>query len=110
MLKKVLLLPTFIFGFLAISSFVQGSSFFFFAWLFLALLFFVSVYPLTTDMDEKLVPVFHIITSLVIFVLFAVSVATLDFHKAGFPLIQSAAYGLSIGLLLIAAMMILKGK
>jgi hypothetical protein len=110
MLRKLLALPIFVFGFFAIAGLVQGNLLLFFVWLFLGMLYLVPTYPLITEMNEKVAPVFHIFASLLLFVLFVSSVAILDFNRAGFPLLQSILYGLAIGILSMTAALFLQNK
>lgn len=109
-LNKVVILPVFIFAFFAIASLVEGNLFYFFLWLFASLFFFVSIYPFTTEMKDTNAPVFHIVASLIIFPIFFSLLAFFDFKQAGFPISQSTLYGLAIGVLLTAFIMLIKGK
>lgn len=109
-LKKIVILPILLFAFLAISSLIEGALFFFFLWLFISLFLLISLYPLVVEMKETTAPVFHIFASMILFPLFLSTTAFFDFKQAGFPLSQSVLYGVAIGAILTAFMMLVKGK
>ncbi|MEA2006679.1 MAG: hypothetical protein U9O20_00760 [Patescibacteria group bacterium] len=109
-LRKIIILPVFVFGLIAVLNLLSGDVFNFFLWLFVALIFFFVSYPIATDMDDRQAPVFHIITVMLLIALFFAMATFFDFRQAGISLLESFLYGIVFGITFITFVMLLKGK
>lgn len=109
-LRKILILPVFIFGTIAVLSLLSGGVFNFFLWLFAALIFFFVSYPIVIDMDDRQTPVFHIVAIMILIALFFAMATFFDFRQAGISLLESFLYGIVFGVTFLAFVMLLKGK
>lgn len=109
-LRRIIVLPVFAFALIAIFNLILGEVFYFLLWLFVALIFSFIAFPIATDMDSRTTPMFQIITSLPLLILVLAIATFYDFNQAGTPLLESFLYGIGLGILIVAFLMIIKGK
>lgn len=111
LLKKILVLPIFVFGVISFANLVTGNMLLFIVWSLITLLTFLIVYPLLTNKKDKVVPVFQVFFSLLAMVLFTAIIAILDFKNIGtYSTTESIVFGTLFGIGIIASIMIIKGK
>lgn len=110
-MKKILLLPFFAFLAIAFINLIFGLAFGFITWVILGILIILVSLPVILETKNTEVPIIQIFTSLFIVYLFFSIAAYIDFKTLfGYPSDQALVYGFLSGFVLIAAVMILKGK
>jgi len=111
LLKKILVLPIFVFGVIAFANLVTGNMFLFIVWSLVTLLTFLIVYPLLTNKEDRVVPVFQVFFSLLALIIFTAVIAILDFKNIGtYSTTESIVFGTLFGVGVIASIMIIKGR
>lgn len=110
LLRRIIVLPIFAFALIAISNLILGEVFYFFLWLFVMLILSFIVFPIATDMDDRAIPMFQIFTSLFLLIFTLAAAAFYDFHQAGISLIESLLFGIAVGTMIVAFLIILKKK
>jgi len=109
--KKILILPFLAFLVIAFINLVFGLAFGFVTWIVLGVLIALVSFPIILGTKDTEVPIMQIFTSLFVVYLFFSIAAYMDFKTLlGYPSDQALVYGFLSGFLLIAAVMILKGK
>ncbi len=111
MLRKFLILPSFTFGILAFFNLITGDFFHFYLWLTLVLISTAAVAPILINAEKRFIPVFHIVSAFFIFIFFFSFATFFDFRQeAGISFAEAFLFGISVGTIIVAMIMVIKGK
>lgn len=109
-LRLYYLFPAFAFMVIALINLIFGGGFHFYLWSFVAMVALLIAFPLAIKMNDKNVPVLHIVSITLLSVIFLAINSFFDLRQTGFNLIEAATFGFLLGLLIVAIIMIIKGK
>lgn len=111
MLRKFLILPSFTFGILAFFNLITGDFFHFYLWLTLVFISVAAVTPILINAQKRLVPVLHIVSAFFIFIFFFSFATFFDFkQEGGTSFAEAVLFGISVGTMIVAMIMVIKGK
>lgn len=110
LLRKVLVLPILTFGILSFFNLITGDFFHFYLWLSLALFAALIFAPIIMNTHEKTVPLIHVFGSMLVFIFFFSFATFFDFRVEKISFLESVFFGISVGTIIVAFIMLVKGK
>lgn len=109
-MRSIITFVPFILIFVGLANFAFGNFFGGFLWIVAAFLLGAALWPVAKKSNEKNVPVFQVFFAPILFLAAFCSALVLDFAQAQFSIPESIIFGIVGGFLMLAIIMILKGK